>query len=203
MVRVWYCGREHSRSVSVGVMTTSSHCRFAAIVALSIAMVAGFTFGLRSAPAQAATPAAADTYYYSLIARHSGKCLDVWDGSTDDHALVQQFGCHYGNNQQFGLVYVTGDYYALVARHSGKCLDIPGASLDDHVIVQQYGCHYGENQQFRLVRIAGNYYSLVARNSGKCLDVWAGSTDDHALVQQYGCHYGDNQQFYFRYMGVG
>ena len=39
--------------------------------------------------------------YYNLIARHSGKCLDVANVSTADGARLIQWSCGSGANQQF------------------------------------------------------------------------------------------------------
>jgi len=39
--------------------------------------------------------------YYNLVARHSGKCLDVADSSTGDGARLSQCPCGTGANQQF------------------------------------------------------------------------------------------------------
>ena len=42
--------------------------------------------------------------YNELVAKHSGKCLDVAASSTADAANVQQWSCHGGNNQRWMLV---------------------------------------------------------------------------------------------------
>jgi len=39
--------------------------------------------------------------YYTLKARHSGKCLDVVNANTADGADIQQYTCNGGNNQQW------------------------------------------------------------------------------------------------------
>ena len=41
---------------------------------------------------------------YRLVARHSGKCLDVVNGSTADGARVVQYTCNGGGNQQWQRV---------------------------------------------------------------------------------------------------
>ena len=64
--------------------------------------------------------------YYKVIAKHSGKCLDVAGVSTADGAKVQQWSCTGGNNQRWKLVSMGDGYNELVAAHSGKCLDVDG-----------------------------------------------------------------------------
>ena len=88
--------------------------------------------------------------YSRLVARHSGKCLDVSGESTEDGASVIQWQCHSGANQQWRVEAVTGGH-RLVARHSGKCLDVTGWSLDDGASIIQWQCHGGANQTW-LVR---------------------------------------------------
>ena len=53
--------------------------------------------------------------YYLLVARHSGKCLDVNGASLADLASVIQWDCHEGDNQQWS-VEPAGDGYPTFAR---------------------------------------------------------------------------------------
>jgi mannan endo-1,4-beta-mannosidase len=130
-----------------------------------------------------------------LIARHSGKCLDVTGASTANHALLQQYSCGTGANQQFQFQPTDGGFYRIVAQHSGRCLDVSGQSLQLKALIQQYDCWDGSNQQFRFAPTDGGYYQLVARGSTMCLDVAGHSTADAAGIQQYDCGTGTNQQF--------
>ena len=57
---------------------------------------------------------------YELVARHSGKCLDVSGVSMDDGAPVIQWTCNGGLNQRWTLQPASDGYYNLVAGHSGK-----------------------------------------------------------------------------------
>ncbi|WP_437806942.1 RICIN domain-containing protein [Sorangium sp. So ce1078] len=133
--------------------------------------------------------------YDTFAARHSGKCLDVNNASTSDGAVVQQWTCNGGNNQQWLLQSAGGAYYRIVARHSGKCLDVVSSSTADGASVKQYTCNGGNNQQWQFQDDGGGYYRIVARHSGKCLDVVSGSTSDGAAVKQYTCNGGNNQQW--------
>ncbi len=85
---------------------------------------------------------------YRLVARHSGKALDVYGALIDDLAPAIQYPAHGGTNQQWTLEPVSGGYVRLVARHSGKALDVAGASVDDGALVIQYTPHGGANQQW-------------------------------------------------------
>jgi hypothetical protein len=130
----------------------------------------------------------------SLVARHSGKCLDVSSASTADSARLLQWTCNAAANQRWTVQSLGNGYVRLVARHSGKCLDVNGASTADGATVLQYTCSGRTNQQWQL-RDASGYVQVVARHSGKCLDVTSASTADGAAVVQYTCGSGTNQQW--------
>jgi Ricin-type beta-trefoil lectin domain-like len=74
-----------------------------------------------------------------VVAAHSGKCLDVAGGDTEDQANIQQFTTHGGDNQRWHQTLVgmssgspvsNGLFPVVVLRaaHSGKALDVAGAS---------------------------------------------------------------------------
>jgi uncharacterized protein (DUF1800 family) len=153
---------------------------------------------LLAAPMAAAQASPPFSGYYQLVARHSGKCLDVSGASHDDLAPVIQWDCHTGENQQWSFESVAGGYYRITVRHSGKALDVSGASLDDAAPVIQYTPHGGENQQWSLEPLGDGYYRLVARHSGKALDVSGVSQENGASVIQYTLHGGANQQWFLR-----
>ncbi|MET7779815.1 RICIN domain-containing protein [Streptomyces sp. NPDC005388] len=133
--------------------------------------------------------------YHSVIARHSGKCLDVTDNSAADSAVALQYTCNGGLNQQWRLQDAGDGYVRVLAQHSGKCLDVANASTADGAYVNQYHCTTGTNQQWRFQDMGSGYYRLVARHSGKCLDVANASTADGTRLIQWPCGTGINQQF--------
>ena len=135
---------------------------------------------------------------YTIVNRNSGKCLDVQGNNTNNGAVIQQFSCNGGQNQQWFLRSAGNGFYNIVSRSSNRCLDIPGASRDDRVPVQLHSCHNGDNQAFQLRHVGTSFFNLVVRNSGKCLDVRGASTSNQAIVQQFSCNGGQNQQWQLR-----
>jgi len=133
--------------------------------------------------------------YYKLIAKHSGKCLDVSGISKDNGAAIIQWDWLGGDNQQWFIQKLDNGYYKLVAKHSGKCLDVRGISQGNGAVVQQYTWNGGDNQQWFIQRLDNGYYKLVAKHSGKCLDVSGISKDNGAAIIQYDWWGGDNQQW--------
>jgi hypothetical protein len=130
---------------------------------------------------------------YEIIAKNSGKCLDVAGVATNDGANVQQWSCHGEKNQAWKLTSKGQGYYAITAQNSGKCLDVAGVSNDRGANVHQWSCHGGDNQSWMLIPQGGGYYLITAKHSGKCLDVASAGTGDGANVQQWDCHSGENQ----------
>lgn len=139
--------------------------------------------------------------YYEIVARHSGKCLDVEGESTASGARVIQFGCGGWPNQQWQVVSVGGGYYKIVARHSGKVLDVQWAGLDNGVPVWQWDENGTAAQQWEIVDVGGGYVRIMARHSGKALDVEGGYTIDGAQIHQWDYVGIANQQWLLRPVG--
>jgi len=140
---------------------------------------------------------------YELVARHSGKCLDVSGVSMDDGATVIQWTCNGGLNQRWTLQPAADGYYNVVAGHSGKMLDVSGVSTDDGARVIQWPSNGGQNQQWLPQAVGGGYYTLTVRHSGKALDISGVSTDDGAPAIQWTPNGGANQQWLLRSASSG
>lgn len=72
------------------------------------------------------TPVAGTADRYTIGTSTAGSCADISGASGADNAVVIQYACHSGNNQQFRLqaVPITGvsNTFSLVAVGSGKCV---------------------------------------------------------------------------------
>jgi hypothetical protein len=134
-----------------------------------------------------------------VIVKHSGQCLAVANGSTQETARVVQQTCDGQLSQWWTFVPAGGGYYELIARHSGMCLDVNGGSTENGAALIQYRCHGGDNQLWQMRTLGGGWLQIVSKLSGKCLDVTEASFDDGTPVIQYDCHYGDNQYWAARY----
>ncbi|MEO7788216.1 MAG: DUF1800 family protein [Vicinamibacterales bacterium] len=136
--------------------------------------------------------------YYQIVARHSGKCLDVSGASPYPNASAIQWDCHAGENQQWSLELVDGGYYRITARHSGNALEVYNGSLGEGAPVVQNTPRDVPQQQWIVEWLGDGYYHLLARHSGKALDVSGGTTQPGAATIQYTPHTGPNQQWYLR-----
>jgi len=132
-----------------------------------------------------------------IVARHSGKCLDVRGISVERGAAVQQWGCWNGPNQQWQLMPAGDGSFFVTSVNSGMVLDVYGAFTNNGDKIQQWSFLNGANQKWRLQAVSGNYYELVAGHSGKCLDVTGGTVavQNGVAVQQWTCLGGTNQQW--------
>jgi mannan endo-1,4-beta-mannosidase len=134
-----------------------------------------------------------------LAAKHSGRCLDVRDGSTANRAVIQQWGCSSGAHQRFRFEPASDGFYQIVATHSGKCLDVSEQSLALRAALVQWDCWGGANEQFRFEPAGQGYYRLVARHSVQCLALSGASTANGAQLIQYECRNDiANDHFKFR-----
>lgn len=146
----------------------------------------------------ATQPAAAATgivsgQTYRLVAKHSGRCMDVAGAGRGNAANVYQWDCHGGGNQMWKFTDRGQGYYSLTAMHSGRCLDVQGGGRDKGANVYQWDCHGGDNQSWSFIPQGGGYYMAVAKHSGKCLDVEGAGKGNQANIYQWDCHGGDNQ----------
>jgi arabinan endo-1,5-alpha-L-arabinosidase len=173
--------------------------RLAAALAATAPVVAASL--VVAAPAGAATidPGA----FYQLVARHSGKAVQIESGSTQDAARAVQWTPNLGTSQQFRFVPSGGGYYRIMARHSGKVLDVYQWNPNNGAEIRQWTDLGGTNQQFQVLDSPGGYVRFVNRFSGKALDVWQSSTTDGARISQFTDTGGDNQQFQLVRVGGG
>lgn len=130
---------------------------------------------------------------YNIVARHSGKPLEVANASLDNNALVQQNSPDGGEHQKWKFQLTTNGFYEIVNINSGKALDVGGTVNGS--ICQQYSYWGGENQQWAISDFGNGYYKITSRASGKALDVAQQSTADGAGVLIYDYWGGTNQQF--------
>ena len=133
--------------------------------------------------------------YYVIIAKHSGKCLDVQSKHMNDGAKIMQLGYLGGDNQKWKLEPVGGGYFRIIAKHSGKCLDVQSKHMNDGAKIMQLGYLGGDNQKWKLEPVGGGYFRIIAKHSGKCLDVQSKHINDGASVVQFRYLGGDNQKW--------
>lgn len=159
--------------------------------ALAPAVLAKKEYGYRNGELLITAEAPA---YYKIVAKHSGKCLDV-DGNSNG-GWAQQWTCNAAAmNQQFQLIPTGAGNYRLTSKSSGKSLYVDAALTTDGARVQQWDYLSVDHQQWRVEPVGGGYQKITAKHSAKAMEVDANSQADGARVQQWGYGGGANQQW--------
>jgi len=183
---IWATGSKKEKAMKTELMRTSL-LRLTLLALVCVA--AGNAFGQLPDPG----------VQYHIVARHSGKCLDVASAAAVNGARVVQWDCNEGDNQKWQFTAVGNGDYKIIAKHSGKSLDVFGGivSQGNGVIVEQWDFNGAGNQLWRLIPVEDGYYRLVAKHSGKTLDIngGPGATANGAQAQQWEYVRGNNQNF--------
>jgi hypothetical protein len=140
--------------------------------------------------------------YYKIIAKSSGKCLDVAGGPGSvayDGPRIHQWEYVSGENQKWRFQDVGAGCYALFVKNSTRCLTVAGGpkATSNGTEVQLWNYLGDSNQKWRLQGAGGGEIVIFAENSGKCLEVKGGpeANENAGQVQQWD-HLGkDNQKW--------
>jgi hypothetical protein len=163
---------------------------------LPLVVIVAF-FGAAATSAQ--TTLQGRSQYGGLIRNvNSGRCVDVFGGSTNKNANVQQFSCNNGANQRWEFVDLGGGQYAIRNVNSGQVLDVAGDSRANGANVQQFPWNGGANQRWK-TRGPNNNFELVNVNSGKCLEVQGGGKGNNVNIAQSQCNGARYQRWYAGY----
>ena len=138
---------------------------------------------------EATLEAQATAFTSTLVAKHSGKCLDLTGGSSSNASPFEQEACSTSEAPEFEFIAVSGqtDTYLIKNKHSQKCLDVYRAYKADRTPIIQYNCGNVAHRQFKLLDAGNGYYQLKAEHSGKCVDVRWALKKDGAEIIQYSC----------------
>jgi hypothetical protein len=88
---------------------------------------------------------------YSIIADHSGQCLEALNGSMDNVVSVRQTNFDARSNQLWIFVPDNNGFHFIVNLCSGQVLDVADKSLNNHAIVQQRAFNGEDNQRWQLI----------------------------------------------------
>ena len=136
---------------------------------------------------------------YRIVARHSGKALEVGGFAKNDGANVQQWNYVWGENQRWMVTHLGNNQYSIVGAQSGKALDVSGwgTAAGTNVHIWTYGG--GANQKWTITATSGGYYRLTPTHApAMALDVNGVSNSDGANVQIWTYSGGNNQQWTFQ-----
>lgn len=88
------------------------------------------------------------------IADESGNnaCLNVQGGATTAGALLIDYTCDGGANEQFTLSTAPDGATVIHPQNAALCLDLPHGAATANLQIQQYSCDGGSNQEWQLTR---------------------------------------------------
>lgn len=132
-------------------------------------------FVLITVSGRAQTPFAPDeNAWYGVVARSSGRSLDVTNASAEAGAATVQWEFTHANSQQWRFVPAAkgSDFYRIEARHSGKCLTLE--KPDDNAPLVQRPWTGSFYQQWKLVPSGPmGSFLLISRGNDKCASLAA------------------------------
>ena len=113
---------------------------------------------------------------YRVVAKHSGKVLDVSGVSTADSAIIHQWVYAGGKNQKWQIEGLGGSTYKITAAHSSKVLEVADAPRSDGAPARQSTWTGAGSQKWKIEDTGGGFYRIVAEHSNNALDVSGGPT---------------------------
>ena len=156
-------------------------------------------------PLPSPTPGMLPTGTYRIVAKHSGKVLDVAGYSKTRSGNIHQWTWHGDKNQIWNVRHDASGNYEIQSQHSDMFLDLAGGRLSNSTNIQQWPYVEGNlNQKWILEAAEQGYFQIKSVRSGKCLDVagGTGATNNGRNIQQYTCANVDNQKFKFERLGA-
>jgi hypothetical protein len=146
---------------------------------------------------------------YTLKARHSGMCMDVFRYNPNDGAALVQFPCHGRLQQAFFFERNMPPQTMPVALQSSlmqHCISVEGGT--DPFSATTTPCRgagrpFDSRHQWMLKSHRSGTVQIVSVNNATCLDVFHDSTAAGTRVVQFPCHGGVNQQWRMESMASG
>jgi len=136
---------------------------------------------------------------YKIVARHSGKAVEVASSGTADGSNVDQRSYSGGNNQRWTVTHLGNNQYSIIGVQSGKALEVSGWGTANGSNVQIWTYGGGSNQKWTVSATSGGYYRLTPTHATSMgLDVNGVSTADGANIQIWTYSGGNNQQWIFQ-----
>jgi len=137
--------------------------------------------------------------YYNILARSSGKGLDVADNATTSGARLQQYDVTAGggSNQRWSFTPAGNGNYYIKVKSTQMCMAPSAQGTVDGEKVQQRTCGTSSEFQWTVTALGTGYYKVVNANSGKSLDVQDNSLINGANIQVWAYTGANNQQWQF------
>lgn len=130
----------------------------AAVVLLGVAALTGAI----------ARPSSAQTLYYRITSRTSGKVLEA--PIVPNLTEIQQLAYNGGMDQQWELVPRGSGYFSIRSRRTGKALEAPLGVVNRGTPIQLLPYTGGPYQQWQLVPRGDGYFAIRSRRTTQVLE---------------------------------
>lgn len=129
-----------------------------------------------------------------LVAKHSGKVIDIKGGGLNSKVNVQQYQLNNSNAQKFRFVNAGSGYYYIKNVGSHLVLDVQGGVANPGTNVWQYTKNGTDAQKWRLHDAGGGYYYIRSKLGDLNLEVDAGIKANGANIKIWSISNGGQQQ---------
>lgn len=143
-------------------------------------------------PADAGTPKAPyvpqtlEEGVYRILVTHSGKAVEVKNGSTADSALVAQNTYSFLSNQHWIISRISGTDYKITNLLSGKVMDVVGNAITDGAKIEQRTWSDTDEAQVWFIKDRENgTFNIVGKQSGKSLQVPGSNIADGVVMDLF------------------
>lgn len=138
---------------------------------------------------------------YKIVARHSGKVLDLNGQAVNGSGIIQNTFTG-APTQYFKLVKKGTGYHIAPINNENKGVEVISSNMDNTAAVGLWDYWGGLTQKWAIIDADPGYYKIINHNSGKVLDVAGVSQVNGANVFQYYYLGGLNQQWRFDFVGM-
>jgi glucosylceramidase len=135
--------------------------------------------------------------YYNLLARSTGKGLDVPGSSTSSGTTVQQWDISGGgsSNQRWRFESAGNGQYYIRVKHTNMYLALASTSSADGILVQQKSFLNNNTYKWTVTSVGSGYYKIENVYSGKALNVKDNSLVNGGVIQVWTYGGGTNEQW--------
>jgi arabinan endo-1,5-alpha-L-arabinosidase len=88
---------------------------------------------------------------YSIVTDHSGQCLDLPNGATDNSVTLHQLPANARSQQMWAIIPDHQGFNFIVNLHNGQLLDVADSSFKNYAPVRNYPFNGGDSQRWQLL----------------------------------------------------
>lgn len=135
--------------------------------------------------------------YYNILARSTGKGIDVPGSSTTSGTTLQQWDISGGGgaNQRWRFESAGNNQYFIRVKHTNMYLALASTSTADGILVQQKSFANNDTYKWTVTSLGSGYYRIENVYSGKALNVKDNSTVNGGQIQVWTYGGGLNEQW--------